>query len=455
MSPDTDLRGGSVPFATLGLPPVLLKGVRAAGFGEPTSLQRKAIPIILKGNDLIGVAQSGTGKTASYLLPTLTRLLEGPRRLRALVLVPTRELATQVESTARLFSRFTDLRVAAVFPGVPMAPQERVVREEAVSLLIATPIRLLELHTRQALNFEDVEILVLDEADRMVDTGLATDLRRILKALPETRQTLLYCATLPPELNRLAKEALVEPLRVDLAPPSKPAAGIMQAVYPVPRGLKADLLNEILTRNEARSVIVYANTRHAADQLARQLQKRGHTVASLHDSDNQMQRERAVNDLKRGRIHILVATDVASRGIGMDGISHVVNFDVPSRPEDYLHRIGHSTQTHAGDAFTLMSPEEGMHVAAIERYLGRTVPRVLLPDFDYRMRPTEIKQVVGYPSRELPVPPKPASKPAPKPATKPAPKSAARPAKAGRPSRPGTRVRTRPQPKRKETAKRR
>jgi ATP-dependent RNA helicase RhlE len=455
MPSENDLRGGFVPFATLGLSPVLLKGVRAAGFGEPTPLQRKAIPIILKGNDLIGVAQSGTGKTAAYLLPTLTRLLEGPRRLRALVLVPTRELAIQVETAARLFGRFTDLRVAAVFPGVPLAPQERIVREEAVGLLIATPIRLLELHSRAAINFEDVEILVLDEADRMVDTGLATDLRRILKTLPETRQTLLFCATLPPELNRLAKEALVEPLRVDLAPPSKPAAGIMQAVYPVPRPLKGDLLHEILTRNEVRSVIVYTNTRHAADQLARQLQKRGHTVAALHDSDTQMQRERAVNDLKRGRIHILVATDVASRGIGMDGISHVVNFDVPSRPEDYLHRIGHSTNSHSGgDAFTLMSPEEGMHVAAIERYLGRTVPRVLLPDFDYRMRPTEIKQVVGY---ERPTPPKPPHKPAAKSSPKPASKAPAKPAsKAAKPSRPAVRRgKPRPSSKRKETARRR
>jgi ATP-dependent RNA helicase RhlE len=453
MPPDSDLRGGSVPFATLGLPPVLLKGVRAAGFGEPTPLQRKAIPIILKGNDLIGVAQTGTGKTAAYLLPTLTRLLEGPRRLRALVLVPTRELAIQVETTARLFSRFTDLRVAAVFPGVPVAPQERVVREESVGLLIATPIRLLELHSRQALNFEDVEILVLDEADRMVDTGLATDLRRILKALPETRQTLLFCATLPPELNRLAKEALVEPIRVDLAPPSKPAAGIMQAVYPVPRALKGDLLHEILTRNEVRSVIVYVNTRHAADQLVRQLGKRGHTVASLHDSDNQMQRERAVNDLKRGRIHILVATDVASRGIGMDGISHVVNFDVPNRPEDYLHRIGHAHAHSGGDAFTLMSPEEGMHVAAIERYLGRTVPRVLLPDFDYRMRPTEIKQVVGYERPVVKPPHKPAAKPAPKPTAKPATGTSSKPGRAN--LRRGTKSRPRPGAKRKEAARRR
>src|SRR5206468_10230784 len=185
-----------------------------------------------------------------------------------------------------------EVRVAALFPGVPMAPQERVVREEGVGLLIATPIRLLELHARQALNFEDVEILVLDEADRMVDTGLATDLRRILKALPETRQTLLFSATMPPELNRLSKEALVEPLRVDLAPPSKPAAGITQAIYPVPRGLKSPLLNEILARNEVRSVIVFTNTRHSADQLARHLERRGHRVASLHGSDNQMQRER-------------------------------------------------------------------------------------------------------------------------------------------------------------------
>jgi ATP-dependent RNA helicase RhlE len=422
---------------------VVVKGVRSAGFIEPTPLQRKAIPIILKGNDLIGAAQSGTGKTASYLLPTLTRLIEGPRRLRALVLVPSRELAVQVEAAARAFARFADLRVAAAFAGVPLAPQERVVREEGVDLLIATPLRLLELHGRQALNFEDVEILVLDEADRMVDMGLAADLRRILKALPETRQTLLFCATMPPELNRLAKEALVEPLRVDLAPPSKPAAGITQAIYPVPRPLKADLLNEILTRSEARNVIVYANTRHSADQLVRQLQRRGHRVGSLHDSDNQMQRERAVNDLRRGRTHILVTTDVASRGMGMEGISHVVNFDVPSRPEDYLQRIGRSAQSHVpGDAFTLMSPEEQVHVAGIERFLGRTVPRVLLPDFDYRMRSTEIKQVVSYPPPRDRVPatkplrpltsktarlaPKPAAKAPPRPAPKPASKTPAR-----------------------------
>jgi ATP-dependent RNA helicase RhlE len=461
--------GGFVPFSTLGLPPVLVKSVRAAGFIEPTPLQRKAIPIILKGNDLIGAAQSGTGKTASYLLPTLTRLIEGPRRLRALVLAPTRELCAQIEAAARAFGRFTHVRATAVFQGVPIAGQERTLREEGVDLLIATPARLLELHARQVFNFEDVEILVLDEADRMVDMGMATDLRRILKTLPETRQTLLYCASMPPELNRLAKEALVEPLRVDLAPPTKPAAGITQAIYPVPRALKSDLLNEILARNEVRSVIVFTNTRHAADQLARQLERRGHRVASLHGSDNQMQRERAVNDLKRGRVQILVTTDVASRGIPMDGISHVVNFDVPHRPEDYLHRIGRTTQDHAtGDASTLMSPEEQVDLGAIERFLGRSVPRVMLPDFDYRMRSNEIKQAV--------ISPKPQTRPAPKPATKPTakpgpkavgrtiPKSAAKPAprpaakttiRPARPARPvgrknGPRAIT-PAPRRAET----
>ena len=421
----------SLPFTTLGLPSALVKGVRAAGFVEPTPLQRKAIPIILKGNDLIGAAQSGTGKTASYLLPTLTRLMEGPRRLRALVLAPTRELCVLVEAAARAFGRFTHVRATAVFGGVPLAGQERFVREEGTELLIATPARLLELHGRQAINFEDVEILVLEEADRMVDMGMATDLRRILKALPETRQTLLFSATMPPELNRLAKEALVEPLRVDLAPPTKPAAGITQAIYPVPRALKSDLLHEIFTRGEVRSVIVFTSTRASADQLSRQLEKRGHRVASLHGSANQMQRERAVNDLKRGRVQILVATDVASRGIDTGGISHVVNYDVPHRPEDYLHRLGRTGQGDAaGDAFTLMSPEEQTAVAAIERFLGRTVPRVMLPDFDYRMRSIEIKQVVSSQKLLAPVKtaPKPLLKPVPKPLLKPVPRPLPKPA---------------------------
>jgi ATP-dependent RNA helicase RhlE len=225
--------------------------------------------------------------------------------------------------------------------------------------------------------------------------------RRILKVLPETRQTLMFSATMPPELNRVAKEALLEPVRIDLAPPPQPAAGITQAIYPVPSDLKEELLHEVLSRSEARNVIVFTRTKHGAERLARHLQRRGHSVAALHDNRSQSLRERALNDLKRGRVQIVVATDLAARGIDVDGIAHVVNYDVPHTAEDYVHRIGQGHRSGvAGDAFTLMAPEEQQHVEVIERFLGRTVPRVMLPDFDYGMRPTEIKQVVSYPDAD-------------------------------------------------------
>ncbi|HET9940541.1 MAG TPA: DEAD/DEAH box helicase [Candidatus Eisenbacteria bacterium] len=377
-------------FNALGLPPQILKGVRAAGYSEPTPIQRKAIPIVLEGKDLIGAAQTGTGKTAAFILPILARLLQGPKRLRALVLTPTRELAAQVETNARDYARFTDINVGVVYGGVPLPPQERALRA-GVDLLVATPGRLLDLHGRLALRLDYVEVLVLDEADRMVDMGFAPDLRRILRLLPHDRQTLLFSATMPPELNQVAREALKEPARVDLAPPSRPAAGITQAVYPVPRNLKTELLDEILSAIDVRSMIVFTRTKHGADRLARQLGKRNYAVAPIHGNRSQSQRERALGDLKRGRIQILVATDIASRGIDVEGISHVVNYDVPHSPEDYVHRIGRTGRVDAvGDAFTLMSPEEQKEFTAIERFLGRAVPRVMLPDFDYKMRPREI-----------------------------------------------------------------
>jgi ATP-dependent RNA helicase RhlE len=374
-----------MPFTTLGLPASIVKGVRAAGYTEPTPIQQRAIPIILAGSDLVGAAQTGTGKTAAFLLPILARLLEGHRALRALVLVPTRELAAQVETNARDYGRFTGLRAGVAYGGVPIGPQERLLRNEGLDLLVATPGRLLDLHGRQSVTFEDIEVLVLDEADRMVDMGFAPDLRRILRLLPERRQTLMFSATMPPELNRVASEALHDPQRVDLAPPSRPAAGITQAIYPVPRHLKTDLLDQVLLSDDVGSAIVFARTKHGADRLARQLKVRGHSVAALHGDRSQSQRERALDDLKRGRIQVLVATDIASRGIDVDDISHVINFDVPHTPEDYVHRIGRTGRVDAsGDAFTLMSPEEKTDVAAIERFLGRSIPRVVIPDFDYK-----------------------------------------------------------------------
>ncbi len=378
-----------MPFASLGLPAPLVRGVRAAGYKQPTPIQQKAIPIILEGHDLIGAAQTGTGKTAAFVLPILARLLDGQPWLRALILTPTRELAAQVETNARDYARFTDLRVGVVYGGVPIGPQERMLRNEGVDLLVATPGRLLDLHGRQSVSLEDVEVLVLDEADRMVDMGFAPDLRRILKLLPTKRQTLLFSATMPPDLNKVAKDALVNPRRLDLAPPSRPAAGITQAVYPVPRALKTDLLFTLLSLDEVGSAIVFTRTKHGADRLARQLQRRGVSVAPIHGNRSQSQRERALSDLKRGRVQVLVATDIASRGIDVEGISHVINFDVPGTPEDYVHRIGRTGRVDAvGDAFTLMSPEEQKDVVGIERFLARAIPRVTLPDFDYKQRPT-------------------------------------------------------------------
>ena len=392
-----------MPFARLGLPPPIVKGVRAAGYTQPTPIQQRAIPIILAGHDLVGAAQTGTGKTAAFVLPILARLLSGNHALRALVLVPTRELAAQVETNARDYARFTDLRPGVAYGGVPIGPQERMLRQQGVDLLVATPGRLLDLHGRQSVTFEDIEVLVLDEADRMVDMGFAPDLRRILRLLPERRQTLMFSATMPPELNRVASEALVDPQRVDLAPPSRPAAGITQAIYPVPRHLKTDLLDQVLLGPEVGSAIVFARTKHGADRLARQLKSRGHSVAALHGDRSQSQRERALEDLKRGRVQVLVATDIASRGIDVDDISHVINYDVPHTPEDYVHRIGRTGRVDAaGDAFTLMSPEEDRDIAAIERFLGRSIPRVLIPDFDYKRRSDGVSRVASHGGRPAP-----------------------------------------------------
>lgn len=378
-----------MPFASLGLPAAILRGVRSAGYTRPTPIQQRAIPIILAGHDLIGAAQTGTGKTAAFVLPLLSKLLDGHSALRALILTPTRELAAQVETNARDYARHTRLRVGVAYGGVPIGPQERMLRNEGVDLLVATPGRLLDLQGRQSVSLDDVEILVLDEADRMVDMGFAPDLQRILRLLPRKRQTLMFSATMPPDLNKVAKDAMRDPQRIDLAPPSRPAAGITQAIYPVPRALKTDLLDELLRRGDISSVIVFTRTKHGADRLARQLAKRGHSVAALHGNRTQGQRERALSDLRRGRVQVLVATDIASRGIDVKDISHIVNFDVPRTPEDYVHRIGRTGRVDAtGDAFTLMGTEEHKDVTAIERFLGRSIPRVLLADFDYHRRPT-------------------------------------------------------------------
>jgi ATP-dependent RNA helicase RhlE len=377
--------GEKVTFQSLGLPEPILKSVRAVGYKEPTPIQVRAIPMILPGGDLVAAAQTGSGKTAAFVLPILARLLEGPQALRALILVPTRELAAQVESAAKQYARYARVRVGSVYGGVSIIPQERMLRSEGVELLVATPGRLLDLHGRHSVALDEVEVLVLDEADRMVDMGFAPDLRRILALLPRDRQTLMFSATMPPELNRVAGEALHKPQRLDLAPPSRPAETIEQAIYQVPRHLKVDLLHELLGLHDDRlGTIVFTRTKRGADRLARQLKTRGHDVAVLHGDRTQGQRERALQDFRRNRVEILVATDIASRGIDVDDVTHVVNYDVPKAPEDYVHRIGRTGRMNAeGEAITLVSPEERKEIEAIEKFMGRTVRRLKLEDFDY------------------------------------------------------------------------
>ena len=378
-----------MPFASLGLPAALLRGVRAAGYHTPTPVQQRTIPLVLEGGDVVAAAQTGSGKTAAFVLPIMARLLDRPHALRALVLAPTRELAAQIETAARDLTRFTKLRVGVVHGGVNIGPQERMLRGEGVDMLVATPGRLLDLQGRQSVALDDVEVLVLDEADRMVDMGFAPDLKRILRLLPKDRQTLMFSATMPPALNDVAREALYDPVRVDLSTSTRTVAGITQAVYPVSRALKTDLLDELLRRTDIGGVIVFARTKRGADRLARQLEKRGHNVAALHGDRTQSQRERALRDLKRGRVQLLVATDIASRGIDVEDLTHVINYDLTMAPEDYVHRIGRTGRAEAtGDAFTLMCPEEERDVKAIERFMGRSILRVTIPDFDYKRHPT-------------------------------------------------------------------
>ena len=363
-------------FDFLGLPETVSLGVRAAGYTEPTPIQREAIPLILPGYDVVAAAETGSGKTAAFLLPMLARLLDGPPALRGLVLAPTRELAAQIEASARRYARFTGLRTGVVFGGVPIGPHERMLRHEGVDLLVATPGRLLDLHGRQSVALDEIEMLVLDEGDRMVDMGFAPDLRRILALLPRSRQTLMFSATMPTELNRVAREALVEPRQVAVAPPKREQPRIAQRFVHVPAPHKLDVLDALLRDAGRVHAIVFARTKHGADKLARRLKDRGHAVAALHGDRSQGQRERALDGFRRGRVRVLVATDIASRGIDVRHVTHVINYDVPRSSDDYIHRIGRTGRLDAkGEAVTLVSPDEERDAAAIERALGGRVPR--------------------------------------------------------------------------------
>ena len=377
-----------MPFSTLDLHPALLKAVRELGFARPTPIQADAIPPGVAGRDVLACAQTGSGKTAAFLLPIIQKLIDRPRRTtRALVLTPTRELAAQILEDLNALAVHTPVTGAAVYGGVSMGPQEHAFRS-GVDVIIATPGRLLDHFRKAYAKLDGVEYLVLDEADRMLDMGFLPDIRRVLRHIPTRRQTMFYSATMPPLIGKLASEMLKNPALINQQRRARPAIGIAQAVYPVPQDLKGQLLVQLLERNILQEALVFTRTKHRANRLADLLVRHRLNAARIHGNRSQAQRTQALAGFKSGDYRVLVATDIAARGIDVEALSHVVNFDVPVVPDDYIHRVGRTGRAElTGDAFTFVAPEEEGDLKAIERAIGKVLPRVTLPDFDYRARP--------------------------------------------------------------------
>ena len=374
-----------MPFTKFGLHPDLLKGIHEMGFSRPTPIQSDSIPPAMEGRDLLACAMTGSGKTAAFLLPILHRLMARPRRTtRALIITPTRELAAQIDEHLRQLAVHTPISGAAVFGGVGMGPQEHAFRS-GVDVIVATPGRLLDHFRFPYASLSGLEILVLDEADRMLDMGFLPDIKRVLKHLPPRRQTLFFSATMPPPIVALTREILKNPVLVNLERKAMPAVGITQAVYPIAQEGKLPLFLELLKRGELKTVLAFTRTKHRANRLAEFLARHGVPSDRIHGNRSQAQRTQALANFKAGRYRVLVATDIAARGIDVEALSHVVNFDVPNVPEDYIHRVGRTARAEmTGDAFTFVSPEEEGDLRAIERAIGKRLPRVVLPDFDPR-----------------------------------------------------------------------
>ena len=365
----------SSPFAGLGLPEPLVRALVGEGYIEPTPIQAQAIPHALAGRDVLGTAKTGTGKTAAFLLPLLARLGERPGRgIRILVISPTRELAMQIGERADVYGRHIGLRHAVVYGGVSQRRQERDLRGFP-SLLVATPGRLLDLMGQGVVRLDTVDMLVLDEADRMFDMGFLPDVRRIMAEVPDRRQTLLFSATMPDDIARLARRILRDPVRVSVDPPDETAASIDQSVYFVPRSGKRALLVRVLRGDDVTRALVFMRTKHAANRLAQQLERDGITAEAIHGNKSQGARERALAGFRSGKTPVLVATDVAARGIDVKGISHVINYDLPSTPEGYVHRVGRTGRMGAeGKAISLCDPTERGQLFDIERSLSVRIP---------------------------------------------------------------------------------
>jgi len=392
-----------MPFRALHLSPQILQAVRDSGYTEPTPIQIAAIPLILAGNDVIGIAQTGTGKTAAYVLPILMKLAESRQtvarhgevtanrrdpkrdahRLRALVLAPTRELVVQIEENVRAYGKHLSLRVATVFGGVSERPQIEALRS-GVDMVVATPGRLIDLMEQRVANLSGIDFVVLDEADRMLDMGFLPPIRRIMKALPHKRQTLMFSASLSREIEALTHQFQQSPKMVEIGRRANPAEAVTQFVYEVPAHLKPALLLHLLRDRDFDTVLVFSRTKHGADKIARRLESSGIKTGTIHSNRSQNQRLRALKDFKSGAVRVLVATDIAARGIDVDGISHVVNYDFPMHSEDYVHRIGRTGRAHAiGDAISFVTPEDQGPLRSLERFIGRGIVRKKAEGFDY------------------------------------------------------------------------
>ena len=373
-----------MPFQSLHLSEPVLRSVLAKGYTLPTPIQAKAIPLLLGGRDVIGSAQTGTGKTAAFALPILTKLQSHQRDTRALILEPTRELALQVEVAFKTYAQFTDLRVAVVYGGVGYGQLVDALKN-GVDIIIATPGRLLDHMERGQCKLNQVQFLVLDEADRMLDMGFLPDVRRIIDKCQKVRQTALFSATIPPQIETLIQWTMKDPVTVEIGERRSPAETVKHVIYPVAEAQRNPLLLALLDHVHYQSVIVFCRTRRRADEAAHLLKHNQHSVAVLHSDRTQKEREKALDGFRAGEFEVLVATDIAARGLDIQDVSHVINLDVPQHPEDYVHRIGRTGRaTASGDAFTIMVAEDGPHVFDIERYINQKIPRAKLAGFEYQ-----------------------------------------------------------------------
>ena len=369
-------------FSQLGLAEAQVRACESLGYTEPTPIQQQGIPVILSGRDLIGCAETGTGKTAAFLLPIIQKISEKARPgVRVLVLAPTRELVTQIHQNYRELNRGKNNRAVAIIGGANARTQIADLRRQA-SVVIATPGRLLDLIERRALTLSTVEYLVLDEADRMLDMGFLPAIRRILEMVPEKKQTMLFSATMSPDIERLARTTMKEPALVEVSPRGKAPITVDQVAYPVAQESKTALLLDLLEREKFERVLVFARTRRGAERLSHILGARDHSVNRIHSDRSQSQREAALRGFRDGRTRVLVATDIAARGLDVDAVSHVINYDVPSAPEDYVHRIGRTGRAgNSGRAITLVAPVDELSMRAIERLTGKEIKRTMLPGF--------------------------------------------------------------------------